>query len=349
MEGEVLEGTEEVSPWIWTIALQTWGGYNDNPQLSSVRPEGSALVAGSGEMLWLWMGPESWEAEFYTWLEHIGYVSGEATSETLGLATARLTRRPEEGWGGGGGLDFLYARQALDASELVGIPIILQAEGISMSIRPALTHRWVTGWEVSLETAATRQEYWEPLDDFWEWAPRLALTWERSNREELSVMYRHRFRDFDTRTERGPGGELEEGELAMTQAEVEALWRRRWGEGGVWRTLVRAGYARNRDNGGGFYDYHRWQVGATLRRATDRWEWSVEGRIRGYWYPVQEVDVLGGDQRRRLELSAGARGAWKFRPGYQLFVQYAWEESDENLAAADYSVNSVSMGVQLEL
>lgn len=349
LEGVGMEATEERSPWIWTITLQTWAGYNDNPQLSAVRPEGSALVAGSGEMLWLWLGPEYWEAEFFTWLEHIGYVSGEATSETVGLATARVSRRPEQGWGGGVGMEMLYARQALDASELQGIPVIVQAEGISMTVRPAVTHRWGSGWEVAGETEVSRQEYLEPLDDFWDIAPRVGLTWDRSEREEWLILYRQRLRDFDTRTERGPGGETEGGALSMTQMELEAQWRRRWGDDGSWRTLVRAGYARNRDHGGGFYDYHRWQVGATVRRATDHWEWLVEGRIRDFRYPLQEVEVLGGDQRRRLELSAGARGAWKFRPGYQLFVQYAWEESDENQAAADYSVNTVSLGVQLEM
>jgi hypothetical protein len=50
-----------------------------------------------------------------------------------------------------------------------------------------------------------------------------------------------------------------------------------------------------------------------------------------------------------MEIAASARGEWNLRSGVRLFVQYAYEWSDENVVAADYQVNSVGAGIELEM
>jgi hypothetical protein len=137
--------------------------------------------------------------------------------------------------------------------------------------------------------------------------------------------------------------------LAYAQHDIEATWTKTWGTDDQWRATLRSGWRRNLDNGDGFFDYDRVQLGAGMRYLGTRWELRADARFRWYSYPVQRTGGPGNPSRRRSELTLTARGEWKLNEHLRAFAEYSLESSDENVTATDYRVNLVSGGLELDM
>lgn len=341
--------TAEDSNWTGGLSLRTWAGYSDNPQLSSLNPQGSAFVAGGGDFTLLRLSDEGDLLTFLLSVERTAYLSRGINPETMALAELEFDEGLGGDWTLGGTMDYLYLNQVFDASELVGVPVIIPAEGHQVSVRPKLDRDLTEHWRARVEVEWARQWFAEPLDGFQDWAPKASMLWSDVDGTEAGISYGYRWREFEERPARAEDGTSMADTLQYRQHEVEAFAERKWGHSGRWRAHLRGGYRFNGDNGGGFYDYDRYHANAGLRCRGRRWELRGDVRWRWYQYPVQLAGVAGSPNRRRMEMAASARGEWNLRTGVRLFVQYAYERSDENVVAADYQVNAVSAGIELEM
>src|SRR5690606_2445065 len=119
-----LPGIPDVSALAWdtAVTLRAWGGYNDNPQLSAVRPVGSSFVAGAGDLLIYRIPYDGRELTFFGLLEHIAYLDERIDAESVAAAEARFRRYWDDGTSAGVALEYLYLNQVFDASELEGVP-----------------------------------------------------------------------------------------------------------------------------------------------------------------------------------------------------------------------------------
>ncbi|MBL9135809.1 MAG: hypothetical protein JNK85_08075 [Verrucomicrobiales bacterium] len=337
------------SPWTGGLSLRTWSGYSDNPGLSSVNPQGSAFIAGGGDFTLLRLSEEGDLLTFLVTVERIAYLTRGVNPETIALAEVEFDEGLGGDWTVGGTLDYLYLNQVFDASELVGVPVIIPAEGHQVSVRPKLEWDLTQHWKARAEFEWARQWFAKPLDGFEDRAPKASMLWSDATGTEAGISYTHRWRGFDERTARAADGTSLSETLEYGQHEVEGFAERKWGPSGRWRAQLRGGYRFNGDNGGGFYDYERYHANAGLRYRLGRWEVRADARWRWYQYPVQLAGTAGSPNRRRMEVSTSARLEWKIRDGFRIFAQYAYEMSDENVVAADYRVNSMSGGIEIEM
>lgn len=336
-------------PWVWTLSLRTWGGYNDNPRLSAVNPTGSALVAGGGDFMVFRDGEEGHEANLFVSAEQVGYLEEGIDPETLVIAQADYTRRWSSGWLAGASMEYLYLRQVYDASEVVGVPVVIPTRGHTWSFRPKAGHEWESGWSVEVAGDLTYQWLADPLDSYWDRGVDLTVTWEPGIRDRLQVNGGILRRSFEDRLARAGDGELLDRVLAYDQAEVEALWSRVWDDRRRWRTTLRGGYRVSVDNGGGVFDYDRWGASVLVRHVAKRWEVRLDARARWYLYPGQVGGEMGSGSRRRTDVTLTGRGEYEVWRNLRVFVQYTLEDSDENAEFADYRMNTVVGGLEYSM
>jgi hypothetical protein len=339
------------SPWDASVSLRTWSGYRDNPQLSSVNPVGSGFVAGGGEFMVFRLPVDGWEATCFGLLEHLSYWTAGLAPETTGVVDARVKRRWGDGWSWAAGLEYFYLKQVFDASELVGVRVIIPTEGHTLGFRPQLGKEMGPYWRWEMEPELSRQWLAEPLDGFLDTGVKLQALRKLGSKSgsEWGISYRFRDRGFDERSPRDESGELLEGTLHYRQHEVESVWRSVWGERRRWRTQLRGGYLGSNDNEGGYFDYDRFQLAAQVRYTSEHWEIRAEVKARWYMYAAQRAYEPDGPERRRSDWTFLLRGDWKISRRWRAFVQYDDEMLDENMAAADYRAVGVSGGVEWEL
>ncbi len=334
--------------WDLGASVRTWGGYKDNPQLSSVAERGSALMAAGGDLYATRLPADGRELTVFATLEHTEYVGEGFAPETMGIVDVRGVRRWDGGWFVGGEAQYLYFRQVFDASDITGVLAVLRAEGHLARARPSVGAEWDWGGKVELAGEGGRQWLAAPLDDYWDGGARWTGTRDWGPRGSLAVSYRFRARRFDERVRTDADGNAVEGLMRFRQHEVELAWRRTWDERKRWRTSVKLGWVDNQDNGGGYFDYHRIQLSPGVRFVSGRWEARAEARVRGYLYPVQVAEAGGEDRLRRLDFGGTLRGQVRVWKGLRFFAQYEYDASDSNETGADYDVNSAWVGLELE-
>lgn len=291
---------------------------------------------------------DGWEASFFGLFERLEYLESGLSPETTGVLDARGKRTWGEGWSAGAALEYYYLQQVFDASEIVGVRVIIPTVGHTLAFRPTLGREHGGGWRWEVEPEVSRQWLEDPLDSFLDVGSRVQWVKKLGRGSEWGVAYRFRDRAFDERVIRDSEGEALSGSLRYTQHEGETFWRAVWDEKRRWRTTLRGGYLGSLDNGGGYFDYQRWQVGGQFRYVRDRWEIRAEAKSRWYRYPVQKASLPDGPLRRRVDVNYLFRGDWKLGGGWRIFGQYEFEMSDENMTAADYRSTGVSAGVEWE-
>jgi hypothetical protein len=333
--------------WDAGLSLRTWGGYKDNPLLSALNPLGSGLVGMGGELMVVRVPADGREVAFFAMVENVFYVEDQIQPETVAVIDGRFKRRWDDGWSAGVAAEYFYLRQVFDASDIVGLPVIVPARGQMVALRPMVGRDLGPGWRTELEFEGSRQWLEEPLDSFWDLGPKVSVVRMLGAGSEAALSYRYRSRRFDDRLPLDADGVALPGTLTFDQHEVEAPWRRTWGGGGRWRTVVRTGFLGSFDNGRGYYDYHRLQLAATVRYVRKNWEIRAEAKARWYLYPVQTAGTGDDTHRRRDDLNLSLRGEGMVRKGLRVFGEYAYESLDENLPASDYRVNMATAGVEL--
>ena len=333
--------------WINDFSLRTGAGYRDNVGLSARSPQDSAFVASGLEMILLRLPENGTQFNFFASAEDLHFLSSSVVDrEQTAFAQALMKTDCGSGWQVSLAAEYVYQHQVVDVSITEpGLTTVL-VEGHGSVVREGLRRDFANHYWASLELPAKRQFFREPLDDYWEYGPRLTLGKSYGHKSELSVSYEISERDYDHEGLRTAVGDpLPDTRRKSIQQEARLAWKHHWDANDRWRTTTRLSARQSEDNGSGYFDYTRLQAGEQLLFHTKNWDLSAEARIARYDYPVQTVSATDLAKRRSTELAFNFRCERRVAGFLKIFAEYERERVFSNLEFEQYVVDTVKGGL----
>jgi hypothetical protein len=337
-----------VSKWQHLVSVRAMGGYKDNVLLSAELPDESPFVGAGLELIgWRPLGENS---EFLGFLvgEHRQFLDAlEVDYEQTFVGQAQLEVDLGEAWTLTGPLEYLYVDQVLDVSATEVEVQATRVQGQSLGLRPSVQHHFSAGTMV-LEAAGHRQLYEQPLDDSWEVETEILWQHPLAERTRSDLFYGFRQTWFDSDQERDADGvEIDGTHRKMQRHELGWKLRYEWGERRSWRLMGTVSGQYADDLASGFYDFIRPLADLRLRYRAKGWTIEGTARARWYHYPVQTVSDTDDTLRRRSEFILELRGEREILSWLQVFAEYSHEQTFANRSAEEYSVNTVSCGLEV--
>jgi hypothetical protein len=332
--------------WVNDFSLRTGAGYRDNVGLSAKSPQDSPFVATGLEMILLRLPENGTEFSFFANVEDLRFVSSSLVNkEQTAVAQALVKTDCGSGWLASLSTEYLYQNQVVDVSltepGLTTIPV----EGHGLTVREGLRRDFEGIFSVSLELPAKRQLFREPLDDYWEYGPRVTVGKSYGHKSELGASYEISERDYDHDQLRTPLGSPVSGSRRKAiQQEARLTWRHLWDAAGRWRTTTRVTARQSEDNGSGYFDYTRLQVSEQILFHTGNWDISAEARAARYDYSVQTVSTVDLTKRQAEEFSVNFRCERRITGFLKVFSEFEHERVSSNLDYERYTVNTVKGG-----
>jgi hypothetical protein len=336
---------DEISPWDWSATLRAGVGYKDNVLLSDFFKESSVFTFTEAEAFLFRVPTDGWEfTGVLTGEDRRFWQSESVDKEQLLLTSAEVKRAFAEKWKAGFGLQYFYNDQVFDASVAEGLPFRVRAKLHRFSGGPSIQYNLSETRRIEANFAVVRQEFGAPLDDSWEFGPKILFAQkygEIGSEVTASVQWRHR--TYDDRA--APG--FDDKSLTFEIPEFELGVKHYWDDEKVWRSRAKAGLEINGDNGNGFFDYRRWKLSHELDFTQGGFEGILQAKLLYYEYQHQVVENQGG--RRRTELVFGARARKEIVKHVGLFV----EAEHEWVMATDfeerYHATTVWGGIEWEV
>lgn len=348
--GEDLEEfIPEVPFWGESVEARASAGYKDNLLLSDSHLESSPFLS-AGLDLAVWRLPlDAHQFNLLLSGDYSYYPEGrQVTDEKVVVGIAQYQYDLGSSWRLGGILQYLYFDQVMDLSttETATEPILVQ--GHAVGLKPSLRRDLAAGWWLELEGYLDRQFFKTPLDDYWEGGPKLSLGRDYGHRSNLTLSYGFTARAYDERERLDADGNVDGAGLKFLQQEWAAVWRHHWDAARHWRTLTRLGLQLNRDNGGGYFDYNRYQISQQLRYQAGNWKFQGQARAAYYDFTTQRVSLQDPVYREKVLFTASLRGERTIVKHLKAFAEYEYERSLSNRHFDEYIANKVGAGVDWE-
>jgi hypothetical protein len=338
-------------PPVWNtfVTYQLGGGFKDNIAISPLRPESSPVLRNLFDVTFMRLPTDGGQFFVLSSWDDVRYVTGEdVDKEQTGLVLAHYKRETESGWDISAAGQYVYQNQVLDLSSTLAIPQILKVEGNTFAGTTTFRRFMIGRWWAELELELSRQDFLAPLDDYWEFGPRVEVAkWWGKNEFALSYELQHRV--YDNRGEPETDGFDRPGTgLEFLQHEIEWRWVQNWDANRTWRTTTKVRRELSKDNGAGFYSYRRWRVSEQIRYRKGDWDLGLEFGWSTYVYPGQ-VRAEGEEGRRqRNDWLVNLRAVRSWSSRWKSYLEYDYELSSSNLADTSYSANFVQAGVIFE-
>jgi hypothetical protein len=343
--------------WDWSVTLHGSAGFNDNVALSCCNPEASPFVQAGLEVIGLRLPFDGNQFTVVFSGEDSQFFSSETVDhEDLVVAQAEFRKFFDNDWEAAFGLETLYLNQVVDLSVTENIRQPLLVQGATATGRPGVRRNLSDAIWLTVELPASRQYYNGTIDDYFEVGPKVLLGRTYGNDSEIAAVYEFIYRGYDTEPALAVdsnGGLLVVSAIpgetrAADQHEVGVVWKHYWEKARRWRSTTRFSFRRNTDNGGGYYDYDRFQVAHQIRFHTKVWEASAEARAGFYRFPVQTIAADSPVRRERTDLLVTLRLERKLGRHARLFAQYEYEAAYANRQGDDYAANTTSGGLAWE-
>ena len=334
--------------WDWSGALRGSAGYKDNILLSHSNRLASPLWYSHADAMVFRLPTAGWLFDAMASGEDIRYFGGKTeSSEDFVTALAELKRTFSDHWSSTLRANYVYVDEVIDL-ELVQPGL----SGTSRAVGNALTGRWLArgdygpNW-AELEMVGTRQLFERPLDSYWQWGPKLTLGHRFATNSEVGLSYQWSYLPYDSYEQADRlGNLLTNTVLALTTHTVQLTWNQAWDRRARWHTLLTGSFDAVSDNGSDYFGYDRYSLSGRLEYKAGAW--TLAGTVRGAWYdyPVQTIDAAGLIRRSKTGFGACLNAEWKLSKAFKLLASYDFERSFSNLVIDDYSVSTVSAGVQ---
>lgn len=343
-----LDESRRLPKWSPVVTLEGGLGVKKNVALSPVRPETSALMRTLLDLIVIRDSSDGLESFIYGSWEDFRYHDSAVDKEQTGLLMTELKKEFESGWDLSWSGQYIYQNQVLDLSTDQAVPDTLRIEGNTF-LTSATARRYLTGryWaEGKFELG--RQNFISPLDDYWEYSPRLELAkWWKQNHVALS--YQFTDRPYDNRREPDFNGlDIVGTQLEFNVHRVQLEWKQEWGANQAWRATTRVRREISTDNGTGYFKFKRWRLGEKLRYKHEKWTVTADANWSFYYYPNQVAALGLAAKRRRTDWNFAFRVDRVLSKYWKGYLAYDWEKSDSNQNASSYSVNLVHAGVVFE-
>lgn len=353
-EEQILEEAVRASAlpsfWSATATLRAAGGYRDNVLLSPFNPVSAPLISVGADVMVNRLPTDGTEVTLLATGDYTAFLDAPETEpEALALVQAGVTRELGSRWKGGLAGEYVFLHQVFDLSVTEAELSTVAARGNTFTLTPSASLDLGRGWSLNVESDGTRQLFPEPLDNYWEVKPLVALARPYGGGLEFWLGYRFGDRWYDTRAPLDAEGDPLPGLLEFTAHEIELRPTVYWDAPRHWRTQFRLGWLYNDDNGGGYFDFIRLAAGANVRYQSGPWTLRVEGQARWYSYPVQRAEGPDSSLRHRTDLAGLVRGEFKASRKLRLFLQYERNTSEDNSPDASYRASGLVTGVEWDL
>jgi hypothetical protein len=318
---------EEVSPWETDVTLKGGAGYKKNILLSDFNRESSPFSLFSIDLFAYHLPVNDWEfSEFVTYEDRRYWNSESVDKEITVLAVTDLKRHFGERWKGGLNFDYFYADQVIDASFSEGIPARVQVKMHRLNGGPAAQFNFEGNRRIEIMGRVTRQFFEEPLDDSWEFGPKVVLGQKFGYKSDLTLTGSWRDRGYDTRQVQGVGGDS----LHYQQWEAEAGLKYNFDKERHWNARARAGIESSQDNGNGFFDYLKWKISQDVGFTKGGFLANLQGKYLHYDYVNQRG--LSGLGRRLSEVTVSVRVEQQIYRRVKAFAEYEheWVSATDN-------------------
>ncbi|MBI2950222.1 MAG: hypothetical protein HYY23_21525 [Verrucomicrobia bacterium] len=343
--------SEESLLWDKSINLRGGFGFKDNVLLSPTQNQSSPFSAFGFDAMLIRLpinGPQFYvflSGDDYRYLEEVG-----VDKEQTFIATSKLQVPLGQAWETGLELQYIFQNQVFDVSTTESDLTTIRLKGHGIKGTPFLARKFSEAWRLQLDFPVTRQYLLEPLDDYWDIGPKLALERRYGHRSSISMGYAFDWRLYDRRAQLDSFGALQRGtSLDFHMHQFELVDRHYWDEKRRWRSDTKLGFEQNADNGSGFFDYHRYQLTEQLRYTTESWMLRGQVRLNFYDYQVQRVDPASAEKRHLTTLTANVRAERKLLKKLRVFAEYEHERNLSNRESNEYSANMVLGGLDWEL
>ena len=339
----------KISLWNYSAEVRGSFGYKDNVALAHTNTQASPLWESGAELMVFRLPTHGWQFSFYADASDVRYLdSPSVDNEQLALAAARLSKDFGNGWKSTVGLNYLFQNQVFDFSD---------AYTSQASVGQILGHTLVPRWDLRKtigafwlqgELSGTRQWLDEPLDDYWQYGPRLTGGYGWGRESELTLAYEYSRLAYDTREQLDRlGGVLTNTALVMNSHLVELSLTHTWDEQRRWQTITSLSYEAILDNGSGFYDYNNYRFSQKVRFRNELWEATVRARLSHSEYSSQTVSPADAALRRKTLFNLTLRAERKLLKHLKVYASYEWDRSISNLDFDDYAANTVTGGLAL--
>jgi hypothetical protein len=359
---------EESMLWDRDISLRAGLGYKDNVLLSPAQKHGSAFFTSGLDLLVLRLPLDGLGINFAITGDDIRYWHRvrDVDSEDSLLATARLEKDLGSHWQAALEGKYLYMDEV--ATELVetgGVHTVV-ALGHTLGANPSLKRFLTTNWWAQFE-APFDYEWWdEPLDALWKAGAQgsIGYNYGFGSQVELTLGFTYlAHQQWHARYIFGI--EIPDKKLQLWRPSAEVKWEHIWDARKRWRSTSRLGFQYNQDNGEGFFDYFRYQLGEDLRFNVKDWEAKASLALSYFTFrnqtinPIAELPpqdfppgpVPAPEPNPRLNLvtlNVTIRAERRVYKTWRLFGQYEHERGLSNQPESRYSANVVSGGISYE-
>lgn len=304
--------------------------------------EDRSLFGAHGEFLFWGINYTGHRMTFYNFFEHLGYLGqGQADKEQIAISSFNYELPVFKEHKAFFDLGYLYQDQVFDVSSSEDSLFTVQAAGHQFSSALGWKKKFGSDFTLQLGIAGDRQIFALPLDDYWQWGPIFEANWEPGSRHEFTFQTRYRNRDYDTRTETITGVPLR-----FKRWDTELEWEYDIDEDGHWWTSLELGHRRNEDNGGGFFDYHRFSLEPSIGYSDDIWDIEFGYSFRKYFY---ELQFFGTEKLIRDDSLLTFRITHHINDNWKWFGEWESQIAGSTDPAEEFRVFSIITGFDYEL
>lgn len=339
----------ELPSWTTVVDVSLAAGYRDNLLLSPTRPEKSALLAATAEIMALKVPVGDFDGYFYLDLSEMRYLDGANTDHERSAILAGEARwQPGTAFRGGWAFQAYHQDQVLDVSATEADLSVAQIRVTGLTTGPVV--RWSPGplW-VEAKAGVRRDTYREDLDgyDDVEGGAGLGYTWGHGS--ELSATVLGRRRDHDSREQFTVAGRPIAGtRLGTRQTDAQLEWVQDFDAEKRLRLTTTLARQWSRDNGSGYFDYDRDTARVRLAWRTADWEHDWEAEASRHVFPAQFVGIgINPDNRRKDEVRLAWSALRRLREDLAVFLAFEREQSRSNDDRSRFTVNTVRVGVRM--
>lgn len=350
--------------WESSAVLTSSAGYRDNVTFSHYNIEASPFVQNSLELSLYRISTNKSQLIFYLLGDDLHYLKNVSVDkEQMLYGMAQIKQKLASGLQPGLTAQYIYQDRVIDLS---GDPLSISSihvVGHTFTTKPYLryepeytTAKNLKSWKwIEFEFPITRQNYEAPLDDYWEFGPKLSLGLSYKTKPEqklysdVSFSFEYGKRAYDNMMIVDlTGVRLPETRLEYNQLKLQSGWRHYLDKNCYWRLYSKIGFLRNIDNGPGFYDYNRYTLSEQIQYRDKNWDARLELRVSLYEYDNQPVAYGSSTLRRISSSTLNLHIERKLIKKVKVFGEFEYERNNSTLTAEAYEVNTASGGFIVE-
>lgn len=340
----------KIPRWDMVTSLRAAGGFKDNVLLSHDRRQSSPFLLGGGDLALSRLPLDGWQVNLLLLGEDTRYFQSPSVHhEDTAFAQGQIKRDFGQDWTAALSGEYTYLDRVLDASITEVDLRSVKVRGHTAAATPSVRRDFSGDFWLEVQVSATRQEFDQPLDGYWEGGPKILLGHNVGAQTELTLSFEPSRRFYDTREQATAAGlSIPRSHLEYELRRTQFAARHFLDQAQHWRAVTRLGFEEVRDNASGYFSFDKLFFSGQLRFKDRNWELKAQGKISHYFYPGQKASASSPELRRRTDFIATLRAERPLAGHWKLFAEDEFNRVLSNETVEAYRVNSAMAGLEIE-